>query len=146
MAKPKIEVASDTPVNMLWKNILLVPIFGTLDSKRAQDVMEAMLEKIVDTESKTIIMDILGVSTVDSAVANHIIKVTKATRLVGCDCIISGISSSIAQTLVHLGIELGNVMTRATIKDALELAFKMNGFEVREIKDLPRKKEVQTSG
>jgi rsbT co-antagonist protein RsbR len=143
MAKPKTESVTVTHISTLWNSILFVPLNGMLDSKRAQDVMEAMLTKIMDTQSKVIIMDIMGVATVDSAVANHILKITKATRLMGAECIISGISTSIAQTLVHLGVELGTVITRASIKDALELAFKTTGYEVREVREAaPKKKEV----
>ena len=120
-----------TPVNILWEDILMIPIFGTIDSKRAQEIMETMLTKIIDTGHKTIILDILGVATVDSAVANHIIKIAKATKLMGCACIISGISPEIAQALVNLGIELGDVKTTSTLQDALEVAFETSGFEVR---------------
>lgn len=128
-----------TPVNILWENILLITIFGVVDSKRAQQIMEGMLTKILDTEAKTIILDILGVATVDTAVANHFIKIVKATKLMGSDCIISGISPAIAQTLVSLGIDLGEVATTATLKDAVEIAFKMTGREVRDIKEITKK-------
>lgn len=124
-----------TPVNIVWEGILLVPIFGIIDSKKAQSIMETMLTKILDTESKTIILDILGVAAMDSAIANHILKISKATRLMGCECIVSGISPSIAQTLVHLGVDLGQVVTRATLKDALQFAFKSAGLELREIRE-----------
>ena len=124
-----------TPVNIVWEGILLVPIFGIIDSKKAQSIMETMLTKILDTESKTIILDILGVAAMDSAIANHILKISKATRLMGCECIVSGISPSIAQTLVHLGVELGQVVTRATLKDALQFAFKSAGLELKEIRE-----------
>ncbi len=119
-----------TPVNILWDNILMIPIFGLIDSKRAQEIMESMLRKIVDTESKVIILDILGVSVIDSAVANQLIRITKSTRLLGCDSIISGISPEIAQTLVQLGLELGEVITTATLKNALINAFELLGLEV----------------
>jgi rsbT co-antagonist protein RsbR len=141
MSKKSGEFVVATPVNIVWEGILLVPIFGMVDSKKAQDVMETMLTKILDTESKTIILDILGVAAMDSAVANHILKISKATRLMGCECIVSGISPSIAQTLVHLGVDLGQVVTRATLKDALQFAFKSAGLELREIREaLPAKK------
>ncbi len=141
MSKKSGEFIVATPVNIVWEGILLVPIFGLVDSKKAQDVMETMLTKILDTESKTIILDILGVAAMDSAVANHILKISKATRLMGCECIVSGISPSIAQTLVHLGVDLGQVVTRATLKDALQFAFKTAGLELREIREaLPLKK------
>ena len=123
----------DTPVNVLWDNILMIPVFGNIDSKRAQDIMESMLKKIVETDSQTIILDILGVPTVDSAVANHIIKITRATKLIGCDAIVSGLSPEIAQTLVNLGVDLGEINTTATLAKALKLAFKMMGFEVRKV-------------
>ncbi len=95
--------------------------------------MSTMLKKIVDTESKVIILDILGVAAVDSAVANQLIKITKATKLMGCDSIISGISPEIAQTLVQLSIDLGKVITTATLKNALILAFDILKLEVRKI-------------
>jgi len=128
----KIEIP--TPVNILWENVLMIPLFGTIDSKRAQEIMETMLTKVIDTGCKTIILDILGIVTVDSAVANHIIKMTKATKLMGCRCIISGISPEVAQALVDLGIELGDVNTTSTMRDALERAFDISGLEVRKIK------------
>jgi len=120
-----------TPVNMLWKNVLMVPIFGVLDSNRAQTLLDTMLQKILETESKVIILDILGVATVDTAVANHLVHITKACKLMGCGVVISGISPSIAQALVHLGVELGGVTTTATLANALELAFDNLGLEVR---------------
>jgi rsbT co-antagonist protein RsbR len=124
-----------TPVNIVWEGILLVPIFGIIDSRKAQNIMETMLTKILDTESKTIILDILGVAAMDSAIANHILKISKATKLMGCECIVSGISPSIAQTLVHLGVDLGQVVTRATLKDALQFAFRSAGLELKEIRE-----------
>ena len=123
-----------TPVNILWDNVLMIPIFGIIDSKRTQEIMDTILTKISETGYKNVIMDILGVATVDSAVANHLIKITKATKLMGCSCIISGISVEVAQTIVHLGIELGNISTTSTLKDALEMAFKNSGLEVKNIK------------
>jgi len=120
-----------TPVNMIWEGILMLPIFGIIDSKRAQDIMETMLAKISDTGSKFIILDILGVANVDSAVANHLIKISKATQLMGCESIISGVSPEIAQTLIGLGVELGDITTTGTLADALGLSFKSLGLEVR---------------
>ena len=119
-----------TPVNVIWEGILLIPISGTIDSKRAQEIMETILNKIMETKSKSIIMDVLGVTTVDSAVANHLIKITKATKLLGARCIVSGIVPEIAQIIVALGVDLGEVDTRADIADALELAFEVAGLEV----------------
>ena len=120
-----------TPVNILWDGILLLPVFGTIDSNRAQEIMEVMLEKIIDTNSKVIILDILSVPVVDSAVANHLIKICKATKLVGADTIISGMSAEIAMTLVSLGIDLANTITTAKLSDALGLAFDKTGYTVR---------------
>lgn len=120
-----------TPVNTLWRDILLIPIFGVLDSNRAQSLLETMLEKVLATGSKVIILDILGVATVDTAVANHLVHITKASKLMGCAVIITGISPSIAQTLVHLGVELTGVITTATLANGLELAFDNLGLEVR---------------
>jgi len=123
-----------TPVNVLWDKILMLPIFGMIDSARSQEIMETMLNKIIETNSKVIILDILGVAVVDSAVANHLIKITKATQLVGAEAIISGISSEVAQTLVNLGIELGGVTTTATLSDAVQLAFDKTGYIVKQTK------------
>lgn len=117
-------------VTILWEDILMLPIVGTVDSKRAQEIMETMLAKIQETESKVIILDILGVTTIDSKVASHVVKITKACKLMGADAVISGVSSTIAQTLVQLGVDLGGVYTMATLKDAVALAFDMTGFEV----------------
>lgn len=130
MAKSKAGTSIATPVTILWENILMLPIVGEIDSKRAQEMMETMLVKVIETESKTIILDITGVPIVDSKVANHLVKITKASKLIGCDCVITGISPEIAQTLVHLGVELGEVVTRATLKDGLKIAFDITGFEV----------------
>ncbi|MEA2086906.1 MAG: STAS domain-containing protein [Candidatus Caldatribacteriota bacterium] len=121
-----------TPLMVIWKNILLLPLVGTLDSQRAQLVMEMGLKKISETESKVVILDILGVPAVDTAVANHIIKITKATKLMGCDCILSGMSPDVAQSITQLGVDIGDLITRTTLKDALEYAFRLQGVEVAE--------------
>jgi rsbT co-antagonist protein RsbR len=113
-----------TPVTMIWQDILMLPVVGIIDSKRAQDMMAAILAKISETRSRVFIMDISGVAIVDSGVANHLIKITKATRLMGCMSLISGVSPSIAQTIVHLGIDIEGMTTHATLRDALEQAFK----------------------
>lgn len=120
-----------TPVTAIWRNILMLPIVGIIDSNRAQNVMNAMLTAIAATQSRVIIMDISGVAVVDTAVANHLIKITKATKLMGCECTISGVSASIAQTMVELGIEVGNIKTMGTLKDALADAFRTTGVEIR---------------
>jgi PAS domain S-box-containing protein len=123
-----------TPVMRLWDNILLLPIVGLVDSKRVQLIMETVLQKILDHQAKVIILDIQGVPAVDSAVANHIIKVTKATRLMGCTCIITGISPEISQALVNLGIELTDILTQSTLKDGVNTSLKKVGFQLKEIK------------
>jgi len=136
MVKEKSNVAEivSTPVLLLWKNVLMVPLIGLVNAKRAQETMEAALKKILETESKIIILDILGLFQINNEVANNLIKITKATKLMGCDCIITGIAPSISLTLVNLGVELGEVLTSATLKDGLEKAFSMLDLEVREIK------------
>ena len=116
-----------TPVSMLWDDILMLPIVGIVDSKRAQEIMDAMLLKISHTTARVMILDISGVSVIDTAVANHFIKMTKATSLMGCRCVISGISPMIAQTIVSLGIDLSEINTRSTLKDALAFAFAETG-------------------
>ena len=125
-----------TPTIELWDRVLVLPVVGVIDSMRAQQMTNTMLNKIKETSAKVIILDIQGVAAVDTAVANHLIKITKATRLMGCQCIISGISPAVASTIVQLGIEMGEVKTNSTLRDALEDSFKMMNFEVREIKPL----------
>lgn len=113
-----------TPVVQLWKGILAVPLIGSLDSNRTQVVMEALLQKIVETESDIAIIDITGVPTVDTMVAQHLLKTITAAKLMGARCIISGIRPQIAATIVHLGVELGEVITKASLSDAFQLALK----------------------
>ena len=120
-----------TPVIKVWDGILALPIIGTLDSARTQVVMENLLQAIVDTESSIAILDISGVPTVDSLVAQHLLKAVSATRLMGADCIISGIRPEIAQTIVHLGIDLSQIITKASLASALQYAFKSLKLEVR---------------
>ncbi|MCD2166156.1 STAS domain-containing protein [Comamonas koreensis] len=117
-----------TPVIKLWDGVLAVPMIGTLDSSRTQLVMESLLQRIVETESALAIIDITGVPTVDTLVAQHLLKTVTAIRLMGADCIICGIRPQIAQTIVHLGIDLNSVTTKATLADALALAMKRNGY------------------
>ena len=111
-----------TPVIKLWEGIVAVPLIGTLDSERTQVVMEGLLESLVENEATVAIIDITGVPTVDTLVAQHLLKAVAAARLMGAECIISGIRPQIAQTIVHLGVELGDVVTKATLADALKLA------------------------
>ena len=117
-----------TPVVQLWDNILALPLIGTLDSARTQVVMENLLEKIVETEAMIAIIDITGVPTVDTLVAQHLLKTVAAARLMGADCIISGIRPQIAQTIIHLGIDLSQVITKATLADALAVAMQRTGL------------------
>jgi rsbT co-antagonist protein RsbR len=117
-----------TPVVKLWEGILALPLIGTLDSARTQVVMESLLESIVQTNSGVAIIDITGVPTVDTVVAQHLLKTVTAARLMGADCIISGVRPQIAQTIVHLGINLLDVTTKATLSDAFSLALRKSGF------------------
>lgn len=119
-----------TPVVKLWDGVLALPMIGTLDSNRTQVVMESLLQRIVETGSEVAIIDITGVPTVDTLVAQHLIKTVTAIRLMGADCIISGIRPQIAQTIVHLGVNLQGVATKATLADALALAFDRSGLMV----------------
>ncbi len=113
-----------TPVVELWENILALPLIGTLDSERTQVVMESLLHKIVETGATIAIIDITGVPTVDTLVAQHLLKTVAAARLMGADCIISGIRPQIAQTIVHLGVNLSEVTTKATLADAFVVAIR----------------------
>jgi rsbT co-antagonist protein RsbR len=119
-----------TPVVKLWNGILALPLIGTLDSARTQVVMENILQKIVDTGAAIAIIDITGVPTVDTLVAQHLMKTIAAARLMGADCIISGIRPQIAQTIVHLGVNLEDVMTKATLADAFVVALERTGTSI----------------
>jgi rsbT co-antagonist protein RsbR len=119
-----------TPVVQLWDDILALPLIGTLDSGRTQVVMESLLEKIVETGASIAIIDITGVPTVDTLVAQHLMKTVAAARLMGADCIISGIRPQIAQTIVHLGVDLSAVTTKASLADAFALALKKTGARI----------------
>ena len=116
-----------TPVIPIWEGVLLLPLLGIIDSSRTQDIMKKTLSKIAETRSKIFVMDISGVAAVDTAVANQLIKITKATQLMGCESIISGISPAISQTLVELGVSVGEVRTTATLRDALEIGLQALG-------------------
>jgi rsbT co-antagonist protein RsbR len=122
-----------TPVIRVWDGILALPIIGTLDSARTQVVMENLLQEIVETGSSIAILDISGVPAVDSLVAQHLIKTVSATRLMGAECIISGIRPEIAQTIVHLGIDLSNIITKATLASALKFSFQSLKLEVKKV-------------
>jgi rsbT co-antagonist protein RsbR len=120
-----------TPVVQLWKGVLALPLIGTLDSARTQVVMESLLQAIVDTGSVIAIIDITGVPIVDTLVAQHLLKTVAAARLMGADCIISGIRPQIAQTIVHLGVDIGDVITKATLADAFAIALSRAGLAVQ---------------
>jgi rsbT co-antagonist protein RsbR len=127
-----------TPVVKLWDGILALPMIGTLDSNRTQIVMEALLQGIIDTGSRIAIIDITGVPTVDTLVAQHLLKTVSAAKLMGAECIISGIRPQIAQTIVHLGIDLGEVSTRATLADALMEGLRRLGTELHPLSSAAR--------
>ena len=124
-------VELSTPVVKLWDGILALPVIGTLDSARTQVVMESLLQRIVETGADIAILDITGVSTVDTLVAQHLLKTVAAARLMGADCIISGIRPQIAQTIVHLGVDLSAVITKATMADAFAVALQRRGLSIR---------------
>lgn len=119
-----------TPVVKLWEGVLALPIIGTLDSARTQIVMESLLQKIVETGSEVAIIDITGVPTVDTLTAQHLLKTITAARLMGADCIISGIRPQIAQTIVYLGVDLQGVITKSTLADAFLLALQRTGMKI----------------
>ena len=121
-----------TPVVKLWDGILALPMIGTLDSARTQVVMENLLQKVVETGAQIAILDITGVPTVDTLVAQHLLKTVTALRLMGAECIISGVRPQIAQTIVHLGVDLQGVTTKANLADALALALKRTGSSLRQ--------------
>ncbi|MBW4330114.1 STAS domain-containing protein [Stakelama sp. CBK3Z-3] len=122
-----------TPVVELWDKVLTLPLIGTLDSLRAQEVMESLLQAIVDRQAEVVIVDITGVKTVDTQVAQHLLRTAAAVRLMGAQCLVSGISPKIAQTMVQLGVDVGEVRTRSSIRNALTDALTAVGVEIRPI-------------
>lgn len=130
----RIMTEMSTPITAIWDGVLMLPICGIIDSARAQGLMTSILSKINDTQSKIIIMDIAGVPVVDTAVANHIIQITKAAKLMGCQCLVSGVSPAIAQTIVELGIDVNSIQTTATLKDSLRFALKKIGVTIHDKK------------
>jgi len=135
-----------TPVIKVWDKILTLPIIGTLDSRRAQVMMEALLQKIVETSSTIAILDITGVRTMDTLVANHLIKTVTAARLMGARCILTGVSPAIAQTMVQLGIDLTQITTRAQMSDGIKLALEMSGRAVVSARALSVMMQKGTNG
>jgi len=119
-----------TPVVKLWQGVVALPLIGTLDSARTQVVMESLLQRIVETDSAIAIIDITGVPTVDTMVAQHLLKAVTAARLMGADCIISGIRPLIAQTIVHLGLDLSEVTTKSSLADAVTVALERTGHQI----------------
>ena len=139
ISREKISVSTralmemSTPVTPIWEGILLLPLLGILDSQRTQDVMSKTLAKIAETRAKVLVMDISGVGAMDTAVANQLLKITKATQLMGCETILSGLSPAIARTLVDLGVNVGEVRTTATLRDSFELALRATGVDARRL-------------
>ena len=133
-ASTKSLMEMSTPVTPIWEGILLLPLLGLLDSQRTQDVMNKTLSKISESRAKVLMMDISGVSTMDTAVANQLLKITKATQLMGCETILSGLSPAIARTLVELGVNIGEVRTTATLRDSFELALRAIGQDRKGMK------------
>ena len=133
-----------TPVIKVWDGLLVLPIIGTLDSQRTQRMMESLLQQIVVTGSKMAILDITGVPVVDTMVANHLIKTITAAGLMGAECILSGISPNIAQTIVHLGIDLTGIKTKSTMMEAMRYAIRANGQKIVTVarEDQPRQQEA----
>ena len=124
-----------TPVIQIWEGILVLPLIGTIDSARTRQIMEDLLTRVVETQSEVAILDLTGVSVVDTAVANHLMKTVEAAELLGTRCILTGISPAIAQTLVHLGVDLGHIVTCSTLKTGLQRALRMRGMGVRTLEE-----------
>jgi len=123
-----------TPVIQIWGGILVLPLIGTIDSVRTRQIMESLLERVVETQAEVVILDLTGVSVVDTAVANHLMKTVEAAELLGTHCILTGISPAIAQTLVHLGVDLGHISRCSSLKTGLKKALKRLGLAVRKAK------------
>jgi rsbT co-antagonist protein RsbR len=119
-----------TPVIQIWEGILVLPLIGTIDSVRTRQIMENVLTRVVETQAETVILDLTGVSVVDTAVAHHLMKTVEAAELLGTRCILTGISPAIAQTIVHLGVDLGHIQTAATLKNGLQLALQKRGIRM----------------
>lgn len=133
-----------TPVVTLWKGILALPMIGTLDSARTQTMMENLLQMILDTGSSIAIIDITGVPTVDTLTAQHLLKTVTAARLMGAECILSGIRPQIAQTIVHLGLDLGGMITKASLADAFAVALERTGRTIVRVRPGPGRESTAT--
>ncbi|MHC1636498.1 MAG: PAS domain S-box protein [Candidatus Methanospirareceae archaeon] len=120
-----------TPVMQVWKKILVLPIIGVVDSYRAQKIMETLLNKIIETRSEIVIIDVTGVASIDTEVANHIIKAVQAAKLLGAECIITGIRPEIAQTMIHLGVDLKEFITKRDMQEGLRFGLEQIGYEIR---------------
>lgn len=129
--RPSIEEIMRTPIDLVWDQVLMLPIVGLLDSMRTQRIMEMALEKIRETRARVMILDIMGVAVMDEVVASHIVKIVRAARLMGCQCILTGVSPEIARNIVERDLALGDFHTHATMRDGLEAAFEILGLEVR---------------
>lgn len=119
-----------TPISQLWEGILFLPLVGAMTAARVQDALKSILERIASTQAKVFILDISGVRLIDTFIANHFVRVAKATRLMGCTCILSGIAPQAAQTMVELGINTEDLTTTSTMNDAIALAFGYTGYQV----------------
>jgi rsbT co-antagonist protein RsbR len=135
-----------TPVVQVWDGILALPIVGSLDTARSQQMTETLLERIVETGSEIVILDITGVAIVDSAVAKHLLETVQAARLLGAEVLIVGLTTRIAMTLVHLGLDLSGVTTRTTLAKGLSLAFARLGLEVVRRRDGATASLVESDG
>lgn len=128
---PPVEEIMRTPINLVWDQVLMLPIVGILDSMRTQRIMEMALDKIQETRGRVLILDIMGVAVMDEAVASHIVKIARAAKLMGCECILTGVSPEIARIIVERELALGDLYTHATMRDGLEAALGILGLEVR---------------
>jgi len=124
-----------TPVVQVWENILALPIIGVVDSYRAQKIMETLLNRIVKTQSEMVIIDITGVASMDTEVANHLVKTVKAANLLGCTCVITGVRPEVAQTMIHLGINFGELVTKRDMQEGLKDCLERMGYEIRKRAD-----------
>lgn len=124
-----------SPIMKIWDQVLTLPVIGIVDSRRTEEMMESLLNSVVETQSKSVIIDITGVDVVDTQTANHFIKMVKAVRLLGADCIITGISPEIAQTLTNIGVDLTQIKTRRNLQDGLKESFKILNYDIRKRKE-----------